>query len=83
MLQLRYFASLRETLGVSDESVALPEAVGTVGGLQQWLQERGEPWREALADERLLVAINQEVCDREAAVNDGDEIAWFPPVTGG
>jgi molybdopterin synthase sulfur carrier subunit len=83
MVQLRYFASLRETLGLGDESVALPEAVGTVGGLQQWLQERGEPWREALADDRLLVAVNQEVCDREAAVNDGDEIAWFPPVTGG
>lgn len=83
MVQLRYFASLRETLGLGDESVSLPEAVGTVGGLQQWLQERGEPWREALADERLLVAVNQQVSDREAAVNDGDEIAWFPPVTGG
>ena len=83
MVQLRYFASLRETLGLGDESVALPEAVGTVGGLQRWLQQRGEPWQEALADDRLLVAVNQEVCDREAAVNDGDEIAWFPPVTGG
>ena len=83
MLQLRYFASLRETLGVSDEAVALPEAVVTVAGLQRWLQERGAPWCDALADDHLLVAVNQEVSDRQAAVNDGDEIAWFPPVTGG
>ena len=83
MLQLRYFASLRERLGLGDETVMLPEAVGTVGSLKQWLQERGEPWREALADDRLLVAVNQEVSDRETAVSDGDEIAWFPPVTGG
>ena len=83
MIQLRYFASLREKLGLGDETVTLPDAVGTVGGLQQWLQERGQPWREALADERLLVAVNQEVGDRETAVSDGDEVAWFPPVTGG
>ena len=83
MIQLRYFASLREKIGLGDETVALPEAIATVGGLQQWLQDRGEPWREALADERLLVAVNQEVGDRETAVSDGDEVAWFPPVTGG
>jgi molybdopterin synthase sulfur carrier subunit len=83
MIVLRYFASLREKLGLGDETVTLPEAVDTVGGLQQWLQDRGEPWREALADERLLVAVNQEVGDRDTTVNDGDEVAWFPPVTGG
>ena len=83
MIVLRYFASLREKLGLGDETVTLPEAVDTVGGLQQWLQDRGEPWREALADARLLVAVNQEVGDRDTTVNDGDEVAWFPPVTGG
>ncbi len=83
MVQLRYFASLREMLGIGDETVALPDAVDTVAGLQQWLQARGEPWRDALADERLLVAVNQEVGDGHTAVTDGDEVAWFPPVTGG
>jgi molybdopterin synthase sulfur carrier subunit len=82
-VRLRFFASLRETLGVGDEAVTLPAGVDTVAGLQQWLQARGAPWREALADEHLLVALNQEVSDRQAAVGDGDEIAWFPPVTGG
>ena len=83
MVQLRYFASLREILGIGDETVALPDAVHTVAGLQQWLQARGEPWRDALADDRLLVAVNQEVGDVQTAVTDGDEVAWFPPVTGG
>jgi molybdopterin synthase sulfur carrier subunit len=83
MIQLRYFASLREILGIGEETVSLPDAVDTVAGLQQWLQTRGEPWRDALADERLLVAVNQKVGGRQTAVTDGDEIAWFPPVTGG
>ncbi len=83
MIQLRYFASLREQLGISDESVSLPDDVDTVAGLQRWLQDRGEPWSGALADERLLVAVNHEVAKRATGVRDGDEIAWFPPVTGG
>jgi len=83
MIQLRYFASLRERLGIGDEAVTLPDDVDTVAGLQRWLQERGEPWSAALADERLLVAVNHELTERVAGVRDGDEVAWFPPVTGG
>ena len=83
MIQLRYFASLRERLAVDGEAVTLPDDIVTVAGLQRWLQERGEPWSEALADERLLVAVNQEISERSASIRDGDEIAWFPPVTGG
>jgi molybdopterin synthase sulfur carrier subunit len=83
MIQLRYFASLRERLGIGDETVVLPDDVDTVAGLQRWLQDRGEPWSEALADERLLVAVNHELREHAAGVRDGDEIAWFPPVTGG
>jgi molybdopterin synthase sulfur carrier subunit len=83
MIQLRYFASLRERLGIGDEAVTLPDDVDTVAGLQRWLQDRGEPWCGALADERLLVAVNHELAERVAGVRDGDEVAWFPPVTGG
>ena len=83
MIQLRYFASLRERLDLNDEAVTLPDDVVTVAGLQRWLQDRGEPWSEALADERLLVAVNQKITERSASIRDGDEIAWFPPVTGG
>jgi molybdopterin synthase sulfur carrier subunit len=83
MIQLRYFASLRERLGIGDEAVILPDGIDTVAGLRRWLQSRGEPWYGALADERLLVAVNHELAERVAGVRDGDEVAWFPPVTGG
>jgi molybdopterin synthase sulfur carrier subunit len=83
MVRLRYFASLRERLDIDDEAVTLPDGVDTVAGLKRWLQDRGEPWSEALADKRLLVAVNHEVVELAAVIRDGDEIAWFPPVTGG
>ena len=83
MVQLRYFASLRERLGVGEETVPLPGHVNTVAGLQHWLQERGTLWAETLADKHLLVAVNHEITGHNASVRNGDEIAWFPPVTGG
>jgi len=83
MVQLRYFASLRETLGIGDEQVELPDGVHDLPGLTRWLQDRDETWARALADNRLHVAINQEIVKADTAIRDGDEIAWFPPVTGG
>lgn len=83
MIRLRFFASLREQLGVGEEQVELPAGVGDVAGLTGWLQARGRTWHEALADERLRVAVNQAIVRDDAAVRDGDEVAWFPPVTGG
>ena len=83
MLQLRYFASLRESLGIGDEQIELPDGVHDLPRLTRWLQDRDETWNSALSDPRLHVAINQEIVKRDAPVTDGDEIAWFPPVTGG
>jgi molybdopterin synthase sulfur carrier subunit len=83
MLQLRYFASLRESFGIGDEQIELPDGVHDLPGLTGWLQARDNSWAAALADSRLHVAINQEIVKPDAAVSDGDEIAWFPPVTGG
>jgi len=83
MIQLRYFASLRETLGIGDEQVELPENVSDLPALTQWLQQRGESWENALANQRLHVAINQQIVSADSRITDGDEIAWFPPVTGG
>ena len=83
MIRLRYFASLRETLGRGDEQLELPEEVNDVSSLTRWLQSRGEIWDSALSDSRLHVAINQEVVKPDTPVSDGDEVAWFPPVTGG
>ncbi len=83
MLQLRYFASLREALGTGEEQIELPEGVHDLSGLTRWLQARDDSWASALADNRLHVAINQEIVKPDASVTDGDEVAWFPPVTGG
>lgn len=73
---VRYFASLREALGRGEESIAL-EASTTVGAL--WRQVAGE----RLTGVRVLAAVNAEYADFTAAVAPGDEVAFFPPVTGG
>jgi molybdopterin synthase sulfur carrier subunit len=83
MIRLRYFASLRESLGIGDEQIELPDGVQDLPGLTRWLQGRDETWAGALADSRLHVAINQEIVTADACIADGDEVAWFPPVTGG
>ena len=83
MVHLRYFASLRELLGTGDERIELPAQVTTVQQLTEWLQARGPLWRDTLSNPRLLTALNQTVVNRDTGVRDGDEIAWFPPVTGG
>lgn len=83
MIQLRYFARLRELLGISEEQLELPENIRTVGELRSRLMARGIPWQQALSDARLTTAVNHEIVKADKLINNGDEIAWFPPVTGG
>lgn len=83
MIQLRFFASLRETLGTGEEQIELPGSIKDISGLTGLLRQRGDIWNSALADARLHVAINQEIVKPDAPIRDGDEVAWFPPVTGG
>lgn len=83
MIQLRYFASLRETLGIGDETVVLQENIVNVSDLTAWLRQRGDIWDTALSIRNLHVAINHEIATPDTAIQDGDEVAWFPPVTGG
>jgi len=84
MIRLLYFASLRERLDLGEEQLQLPAGVGDVGGLLDHLRRRGGRWAKALASEqRLLVAVNQEMAAPGWAVRDGDEVGLFPPVTGG
>ena len=89
MIQLRYFASLRERLGTGAEAIpcpglATPGRPMTVADLLLLLRQRDEPWSDALGGEQtLLAAVNQEMARPDTPVQDGDEVAFFPPVTGG
>ena len=77
------FASLREDLGVSEVEVG-PTGIGSVADVIEGLSQRfGQAWRETLTAESVLVAINQNMVKNEMSVSDGDEVAFFPPVTGG
>jgi molybdopterin synthase sulfur carrier subunit len=80
-IQVLYFASLKEALGKSSESLDLPAGITTVGALRDWLVAEG---RGALATTKnLRCAVNQDMAGLDAPVREGDEIAFFPPVTGG
>lgn len=83
-INLKYFASVRESIGKPGERFELPDGVNTVGAVRTWLIERGAPWSDALAEGRALrMACNQTMCGPEALVGPGAEVAFFPPVTGG
>jgi molybdopterin synthase sulfur carrier subunit len=83
-IQLRFFASVREALDTSQESVTLPDHIHTVGDVRVYLRERGGIWAETLAEGRALrMAYNQQMCDAQTPLSDGCEVAFFPPVTGG
>ncbi len=83
-IELRYFASVREALGVAQEAVQVPEGIATVGDVRVWLRARGGVWAETLAEGRALrMACNHTMTDAAARLTDGCEVAFFPPVTGG
>ncbi len=83
-LKVLYFASIREKVGKDAEEIDLPAGVGTVAALRSHLRARGGAWAEALAEGRLLrMAVNQDMAQPGAALKAGDEVAFFPPVTGG
>jgi molybdopterin synthase sulfur carrier subunit len=79
-----YFARLRETLGTGSERVALPDAVRDLEGVRALLVARGGEWAQQLAPDRpVRAAVNQAMAYGDTPVADGDEVAFFPPVTGG
>ena len=83
-MKLLYFAWLRAKTGVAVEEVTPPGEVATVGDLLAWLKDRGPGYAEALADLQVVrVAVNQEYADPGHPVGPDDEVALFPPVTGG
>ena len=83
-MKLLYFAWLRTKIGISSEEVTPPDEVTDVGGLIDWLAGRGPGYADALANrDQVRGAVNQDFAGRDCAVSPGDEVALFPPVTGG
>jgi molybdopterin synthase sulfur carrier subunit len=83
-LTVLYFAWLRERTGTAQESVTPPADITTVGALIAWLVERGPGFASAFANRRAVrCAVNQEFADPATHIGPGDEVAFFPPVTGG
>jgi molybdopterin synthase sulfur carrier subunit len=83
-VRVLYFAGLREQLGTGVEELELPSGVSTVAGLRSHLMQRGGAWKNVFADKKLVrVAVNQDMAQPVSAIKAGDEVAFFPPVTGG
>ena len=81
-IQLRYFASIREAIGSGSET--LETSATSLAALRDELIARGGAYAEALARDRAVrVALNQTMADEDAALKDGAEVGFFPPVTGG
>jgi molybdopterin synthase sulfur carrier subunit len=84
MITLLYFARLRETLGTASEELQLPREVRDLASLRQVLMSRGGAWAHELDPARpVRAAVNQEMANPDTPVKEGDEVAFFPPVTGG
>ena len=83
-MKVLYFAWLRQKIGLAEEDVAPPAEIRDVAGLIAWLAARSPRHADAFADPRQVrAAVNQDFATPEAAVGPGDEVAFFPPVTGG
>jgi sulfur-carrier protein len=84
MIRVLYFARLREQLGRDGETLEGAAAPPDLAALMAQFQARGGVWAEAFGGgQGLMMAVNQEMADPATAIGDGDEVAFFPPVTGG
>ncbi len=83
-MRVLYFAWMRERMGRSEEDLSPPPGVATVGALVEWLRVRDAAGTAAFAQAAVVrAAVNQEFAQPDTPVRDGDEVAFFPPVTGG
>ena len=84
MLRVLFFARVREALDCASLEIAFSPQVARLDDLQEHLCQRGgEGWRAVLEEENMIRAINQVVAEGNQPLVDGDEVAFYPPVTGG
>ncbi|QIA63866.1 molybdopterin synthase sulfur carrier subunit [Vibrio astriarenae] len=81
MIKVLFFAQTRELIG--QDELELESTFDSVEALRAALAERGDKWALALDSGKLLAAVNQSIVPLNTALNEGDEVAFFPPVTGG
>ena len=83
-MKLLYFAHIRTRLDLAEETVTLPDTVANVAELLDWLASRGPRFAAVLENRKgIRVAVNQDFATPETPISDRDEVAVFPPVTGG
>tara|TARA_B100000446_G_C10432235_1_gene298661 strand:- start:73 stop:321 length:249 start_codon:yes stop_codon:yes gene_type:complete len=82
-MNILFFANLRETLNTDAESWTEMHGINTTKQLIEHLKGRGAPWDSALSNPQLIISVNQEVSNLDTPIKLGDEVALFPPVTGG
>ena len=82
MIKILFFAQLREMLELASLEFDLPTAIN-VAQLKKQLAEKGGRWQLMFAEQEVLVAVNQVISDDNTMLKAGDEVAFFPPVTGG
>ncbi len=83
-MKILYFAWIKTKAGVAQEEVTLPGEVSDVAGLIDWLRTRGQGFEAAFEDLTVVrVAVNEEYAGLDQPVTESDEVAFFPPVTGG
>lgn len=83
VVKILYFASLREAVGCDQETLDVPSEIGTVGALRALLCARGGDWSALAGGRAVRAAVNQVLARPETVIAAGDEVAFFPPVTGG
>ena len=84
MIQIFYFGWVRSRIGYDKEELELPTNIETVAGLIEWLKSRGKGYAHAFEDSDVIrAAVNHEIVPPETLIRNGDEIALFPPMTGG
>ena len=83
MIKVLYFARLREQLETESEQLELTTDLTDIASLANLLRSRGGSWEEAFGGATMMSAVNQEIANPTTSIKDGDEVAFFPPVTGG